>query len=157
MAVELAALNFFMPILSFLLVFVLIYAILVKTEILGDNKSIHLLISFIMAVFFIVEVSLVDFVNFSTAWFAVFVVCLFFMLIFLGFVGKDTIGEVTKNKAVAWVLLIALVVFFIISSAYTFNWAINWESLWSGEYADWTGMVILLVVAGIVSWVLAKK
>ncbi len=157
MAIELAGLTLFMPILSFLLVFVLVYAVLAKTEVLGDNKSVHLLISFILAVFFIVEASLVDFINFTSAWFAVFLVCVFLIFVLIGFVGKDALGAITGNKAVAWVLLAALVIFFIISSAYTFNWAVNWGALWDGAYTDWFSMGVLAVVAVIVSWVLAKK
>ena len=152
-----AALSYFLPILSFLLVFVLVYALLKKTEILGESEGIMLLISFILAVFFIVEASLVDFINFSSAWFVVFLVCVFMILLMIGFLGKDALGVITGNKWVAWVMLVALIVFFIISSAYTFNWAVNWETVWDWAYTDWFGMVLLLIVAGVVSWVLAKK
>ena len=151
------ALSYFMPILSFLLVFVLIYAILKKTEILGEDEWVALLISFVLAVFFIAEASLVDFVNFSSAWFAVFIVCVFFILVLVGFLGKDALGTITGNKGVAWTLLGALIVFFIISSAYTFNWAVNWSTVWDWAYTDWAGMILLLIVAIVVSLVLARK
>ncbi len=151
------ALSYFMPILSFLLVFVLIYAILKKTEILGEDEWVALLISFVLAVFFIAEASLVDFVNFSSAWFGVFIVCVFFILVLVGFLGKDALGTITGNKGVAWTLLGALIVFFIISSAYTFNWAVNWSTVWDWAYTDWAGMILLLIVAIVVSLVLARK
>jgi len=151
------ALSYFMPILSFLFVFVLVYALLKKADILGDSEVVMLLISFVLAIFFIVQASLVDFVNFSSAWFVVFLVCVFFILVLVGFLGGDALETITGNKAVAWVLLAALIIFFIISSAYTFNWAVNWETVWDWAYTDWFGMVLLLIVAGIVSWVIAKK
>lgn len=154
---SIAGISYFLPILSFLLVFVLVYALLKKTEVLGDNDGINLLISFILAVFFIVEASLVDFINFSTAWAVVFIVCVFLILLLIGFVGKDALGTITGNKGVAWVLLAGIIIFFIISSAYTFNWAVNWQQVTDWAYTDWFGMVLLLVVAGVVSWVIAHK
>lgn len=154
MAVELEGLNYFMPVFSFLLVFVLIYALLAKTKVLGENKFVHLLISFILAVFFIVNVSLVDFVKFSSAWFVVFIVCVFLILVLIAFTGNL---EIIHNKWIGGILILGLIVFFVISSAYTFNWAVNWDKIRDWFSTDWFGFVLLLIIAGIVSWVLAKK
>jgi len=148
----LESLNYFLPIFSFLLVFVIVYALLAKTKFLGENQFVLLLISFILAVFFIIEASLVKFVEFSSAWFAVFLVCVFLILLLIGLThGKI---EVIQRPWLAWVLVGGLIVFFIISSAYTFNWAIN-ISEWFSK--DWFGLVLLLVIAGVVSWVIGRK
>ena len=153
--VSLAGVSYFMPIVSFLLVFVVVYALLAKTKILGDNAVIHLFISFLLSIMFIVNVSLVDFVNFSSAWFVVFFVTVFLVLVLIGFThGKI---DVIMKPWVAWVLLAAVIIFFIISSAYTFNWAVNWDAVNNWFYIDWFGMVLLLAIAGVVSWVLARK
>ena len=152
MAIPLESLNYFLPIFSFLLVFVIVYALLAKTKFLGENKFVLLLISFILAVFFIIEVSLVEFVEFSSAWFAVFLVCVFLILLLIGLThGKI---EVIQQPWLAWVLVGGLIVFFIISSAYTFNWAINISGWFSKE---WFGLVLLLAIAGVVSWVIGRK
>ncbi|GAI17262.1 unnamed protein product [marine sediment metagenome] len=152
MAMPLESLNYFLPIFSFLLVFVIVYALLAKTKFLGENQFVLLLISFILAVFFIIEASLVKFVEFSSAWFAVFLVCVFLILLLIGLThGKI---EVIQRPWLAWVLVGGLIVFFIISSAYTFNWAIN-ISEWFSK--DWFGLVLLLVIAGVVSWVIGRK
>jgi len=155
MPVSLSGLSYFMPVFSFLFFFFLVYALLAKTKILGENNFVHVLISLLLAVFFIVNVSLVDFVSFSSAWVVVFFVCLFFILILIGFTHGKV--DVIMKPFVAWILLIALIVFFIISSAYVFNWAVNWPVVWDWFYTDWFGLVLLLVIAGIVSWVLTKK
>ena len=42
-----SVLGYFMPIFSFLLVFIVVYALLVKTKVLGDNQPVMLFISFI--------------------------------------------------------------------------------------------------------------
>jgi hypothetical protein len=148
-------LNFFMPIFAFLFVFILVYALLEKTKILGGTQWLHLFLSFLLAIFFIVNASLVDFIRFNSAWFAVFIVSLFFILLMIGFThGKlDTI----QKGWVAWVLIIGLIVFFIISSSYVFNWAINWAWFTGIFGTAWMGFVVLLVVALIASFILTKK
>jgi len=62
-----------------------------------------------------------------------------------------------KGNWFAWVLLALLIGFFVISSSYVFNWALNWEVLEDWFDSDWFGMVLLLAIAGVVSAVLAKK
>jgi hypothetical protein len=155
MAVSLDFLNFILPILSFLFVFVIVYALLAKTKILGENFGIHIFISFILATFFIVNLSLVEFVEFSFAWLVVFFVVIFFILALIGFThGKI---DVIMKPWVAWALLAVVIIIFIVSSSYVFAWTINWEKLWDWAFTDWFGLVLLLIVAGIVSWVLSQK
>jgi hypothetical protein len=152
MPVSLGAFNFFLPVFSFLLVFIVIYALITKTKLLGEEKFIPLLISFILASFFIIHVSLVDFVIFSSSWMSVIFVLVFFTFLLLAFLpgGLDFL----KKGWVSWAGLGALVVVFIIASSYTFNWAINWSEIF---YTDWLGFILVLLIALIVSFVIAKK
>jgi hypothetical protein len=153
--VALSALGYFLPIFAFLLVFIVVYALMKKTEVLGENEPVMLFVSLILATFFIVEVSLVELVQMSAAWFAVFFVAIFFILMLLSFThGPKFISD---NKNIAWVLLAALIVFFVISSAYTFSWAVNWDRLSDWVYTDWFGFILLAIIAAVVSWVLTKK
>ena len=76
-----SAIGYFMPIFAFLLVFIVMYALLVKTKVLGDSPAIMLFISFILSSFFIVQASLVEFIQFSSAWFGVVIIFLFFLVI----------------------------------------------------------------------------
>lgn len=152
------AIGFFMPIFAFLLVFIVIYAMLVKTEVLGGSQPIMLFVSFIISSFFIIEARLVDFVQFSSAWFGVLVIGFFFLIVILAFIpGMDLGSFFGKNNWFAWVLLVLMVIFFVISSAYVFNWVVNWGMVRSWFGSDWLGFVLLLIIAGIVSWILARK
>jgi hypothetical protein len=146
-----------MPIISFLFIFILVYALLIKTSVLGDNKFTSLFISLIIASFFIVNVNLVDFTRMSVSWIAVFIVCVFMIVLILGFIGKDALKVFTDNKTIAGVCVALIVVIFLISSMYTLNWAINWDLIQSWFDKDWFGMVILVIFAGIVAFVLTKK
>lgn len=154
---SISVIGYFMPIFAFLLVFIVIYALLVKTEILGGSQSVMLFISFILSAFFIVEAKLVEFVQFSSAWFSVGVIGLFFLIIILAFIpGIDMGTFFGKGNWFAWVLLGIIVIFFITSSAYIFNWVINWGQVGEWVNSDWFGMILLLIIAGIVSWKITK-
>jgi hypothetical protein len=152
MVASLAALGWFLPIFSFLLVFVLVYAVLQKTKVLGDNTFVSLMISFIFAIFFIVNTQLVEFVQINVAWIVVFFVCLFMILMVIAFTHGKV--DVIMKPMVAWIILAILLVTFVVSSSYVFNWAINWDLIQSWFDKDWFGMVILVVIAAIVSKVL---
>ncbi len=152
MAASLSVIGYFMPIFAFLLVFIVVYALLAKTKVLGESPAVMLFISFILSSFFIVEVSLVDFVQFSSAWFGVIVVGLFFLIVILAFVPGIKIGEFFgKGNWFAWVLLGGMILFFIFSSAYIFNWVVNWGLIQSWFSTDWFGMILLLIIAAVVS------
>lgn len=157
MVVSLAAIDTIMPVISFLFVFIFIYALLVKTKILGENNMVSLFLSLIIASFFIVNVNLVEFTRMNVSWFVVFIVCLFMILTMLALVGKEVTDFFVKNNKVAGVLVALVIVMFVVSSSYAFNWVINFDVVQSWFDKEWFGMVVLVVVAGIVSYVLTKK
>lgn len=148
-----SVLGYFVPIFAFLLVFIVVYALLAKTGILGGSHAVMLFISFILAAFFVVQASLVEFIEFSSAWFGVLVVGLFFLLIVVAFLpGKDPLKFLIVNNWFSWVAIGAIIAIFVISSAYVFNWAVNWELVQTWFRGDVAGMVLLLIIAAVVSW-----
>lgn len=155
--VDIGFIGYFLPVFAFLLVFIVIYAILQKSKILGENSAVSLFISFIMASFFIVEVQLVDFVTFTSSWFAVFVILLFFLFIALAFVpGEASLDFLAAKNWFSIVVLALMIIFFVISSSYIFNWVVEWDYLLSGADSEWFGFALLLVIGGVVSWVLSR-
>ena len=152
------AMGYFMPIFAFLLVFIVLYALLVKSNALGGNQPVMLFVSFILSSFFIVQASLVEFVKFTSAWFGVIIIAVFFLIVVLGFLpGKEPFEFLGKGNWFSWVILGIIVAFFVISSSYVFNWAVNWGTVQGWVNTSWFGMISLLIIAGIVSWVIAKK
>ncbi|MFH1238332.1 MAG: hypothetical protein ABIH79_00295 [archaeon] len=148
-----SAVGYFMPIFAFLLVFIVVYALLFKTKVLGDNQAIMVFISFILSGFFIVQTSLVEFVKFTSAWFVVGVVMIFFLITLLGFLpGKTPFEFLSKGNWFSWVVFGVLIVLFIISSSYIFNWVVNWGLVQEWFSSEWFGMILLLVIAAIVAW-----
>ena len=150
---SISAVGYFMPIFAFLLVFVVVYALLFKTKVLGDNQAIMVFISFILSGFFIVQTSLVEFVKFTSAWFVVGVVLVFFLISLLGFLpGKTPFEFLSKGNWFSWVVFGILVTFFIFSSSYIFNWVVNWGLVQEWFSSKWFGMILLLFIAAIVAW-----
>jgi hypothetical protein len=45
-----------------------------------------------------------------------------------------------------------VIALFVISSAYVFNWAVNWPLLGEWANSEWFGMILLLVIAAVVAW-----
>jgi len=155
MAIDISGLGFFLPIISFFFVFLVVYVFLSKIEAVKSNVFIHLFMSFFLALLFSVNLSLMDFVNFFFSLFVVFLVCVFFIIVLVMFTHGNL--DALMKPWVSWILAGGLIGFFIVSSAYSFNWAVNWVAVWDWFDTDWFGMVLLLVIALIVSWILTKK
>lgn len=152
-----SSVSYFLPIFSFLFVFLVVYAVLVKTGILGDNKGIAVFISLILATFFIVNAQMVEFVQFNASWFVVFLICILFIMMFLGFVSKDYLKVFAENKNFAMAFIAILIGAFIYSAARIFTWVINWDSVQDWFYTEWFGLILLIVISGIVAFVITKK
>ena len=168
MPADVSAIAYFAPILSFLMVFVLMFALLAKTKILGEEKFIQLFISFLIATIFITAASVRQLVLDVVPWFAVFTIALFFILVLAGFIGKgDLVG-----KGVGWFFILLVIALFVISGiklfATTFASYLPGPTYGSGGntniiyFTDWIyssrvlGAALLLGVAAIVSWILVK-
>jgi len=151
MAVVISAIGYFLPIFAFLLVFIVVYAMLTNSE-LFESGFAKTLISFILASFFIVQTSLVNFVQFTSAWFSVVIIVLFFTIVIMAFLPGDAPNIFKDSKWVGWVVLGAMVVLFVLSSGHVFNTAVNWALLRSWALTEWFGMILLLIIAGVVAW-----
>jgi hypothetical protein len=169
MAMDISGINFFMPVFGFLFVFLIVYAVLFKTKILGDNKFVQVLVSFVIAVIFMSFSSLDLYVKTITAWFVVLLVIVFFILMLIGF--SDT-TKIIMKPFFAWIIVIVLIFFFLVAAIKVFNPVFHSGTLieqGSGDNNAFTqlkdflgtpkvfGSILLLVIALLVSWVITKK
>ncbi|MFA5258688.1 MAG: hypothetical protein WC979_05125 [Candidatus Pacearchaeota archaeon] len=166
---DISGLFFFMPVFSFLFVFVVVYAILAKTKVLGDQR-VNLLVSFIIAIIFMNFSSLDLYVRTILPWFVVLLVCLFLALVIIGFSTKDF--EKMTTPGFAWVVVAILVIIFLIAAIRVFNPMFHPElgittagdgqqgvlvqimSIFDSQVG---GSVLLLIIGLIAAWVLTKK
>ncbi|MEK6910886.1 MAG: hypothetical protein AABW82_03865 [Nanoarchaeota archaeon] len=165
--VDLTGIQYFLPILSFLLVFVVSLAFLMKTKILG-NAFIEYLVSFILAIIFVTFVGPQKFIQNIAPAVAVLIVCAFFILLLAGIFGKDL---VFMNKGMGIIFVVILFIVFIGTAFVVFSSSIT-PYLPGGNYAggnpdvslfsDWLfssrvgGAILLLIVSALVAWVLVK-
>jgi len=164
---DISGIFLFMPVFSFLFVFVVVFAILAKTRILGEG-GVNLLISFIMAIIFMNFSSLELYVRTILPWFITLLVILFFVLLVAGFSTKSI--DKMMTPAFAWVVVIIVLVVFLIAAIRVFNPVFHPDyGLVSGEKPEVisqaitllfgsqvSGSILLLVVGAIVAWVLSK-
>ncbi len=138
---------------GFLLIFLVTYALLAKTKVLGENQFLHLLISFTVAIIFVVVPPATKFVTSTLPWAAVFFVVLTLILATAALVhGK--LEDVMK-PAVAWAFVGALLLVLLISAIHTFGYVFQPSKQWFAQPQVYTA-ILLFVIAGIAAFILAK-
>lgn len=110
MAADFSWLHQGIPIFGFVLVFVLVYAIIAKTKILGESKAINAIISFILGIIFLSFSSVRQYVTTITPWFTVLIVLLFFFFLMIAFIIKEDITKFTKPLTIVFIILLAIVI-----------------------------------------------
>ncbi|MFA5857049.1 MAG: hypothetical protein WC867_06820 [Candidatus Pacearchaeota archaeon] len=168
---DISGIQFFMPVFSFLFVFIVVYAVLAKTKVLGDDK-VNLLISFIMAIMFMnFSYSLRLYVETIVPWFIVLIVSLFFILVVMSFSGGPEVMKKMLTPTFAWVFVAVLLLIFLIAAIRVFNPMFHPDLIiTSGEGGPGIvgqirgvfdsqvgGSALLLLIAGVVAWILTKK
>jgi len=100
---------FYSIVLPFILVFVVVYAILEKTNILGENKrNVNLLVGFCIAFIFIGVPAMVNITLKVIPVVSLIVVLLLCFLLLFGFIGVDTKKSKILNIILGVILAIAL-------------------------------------------------
>lgn len=160
---------YFMPILGFLFVFTLMYALLAKTKVLGENKYVHLLLSFVIAIVFVASPLIRSYTIVILPWFVVFVIAVFMIMIVIGFT-QGKLDTITKPWF-AWSVIIILILVFLIAAINVFSPVIGPYLPGGNESAGEPfgleikhtifhpavlGAILLFVVAAIASWILTK-
>jgi hypothetical protein len=147
----------FLPVFAFLLIFAVVYGLLSKSKALGDNKFVHLLTSFSVAVIFLASSSAVQYTKSTTGFFAAFIISLLFIVLIVGLIHGKV--EEVLGKGFAWFVIITLILIFVFSAIFVFKDLINTllakpKSL----FLDPTifGIVILVGLTVFASWLMTK-
>jgi len=154
--VDLSSINFFLPLLSFLVVFILSF-FLIKGSKLIDSPFWIVAVSFIIGVVFVSAIGPRNYVLTVIPWFAVLLVIIFMVMAMGGFLGKD----VLPAKGIGIVALIIMALIFIISALFVFR-SYYAENLLVDRFISFiispgiSGAIILIVIAAIVGWILVK-
>jgi len=151
---------YILPILAFLFVFLITYALLAKTKILGANNFVHLMLSFVVAIIFVLSPSATQFTVATIPWLVVLLAVLLFILLVLFFV-QGKIENIIKNPTVTIILVGVILLVFVAA-------AINVFGPFFASYTE-QGLfgflfspaiiagIALLAIAAIISWVLTRE
>lgn len=156
--IDISGISYFMPIYGFLIVFLIIYALLAKTKLLGGVMWIDLLIALIIAAVFSTFASAQSYVQNIIPWFAILVIALLLMLVLIGLGGKI---ETFFKPGFLWVFVIVLILVFVVAAIKIFPnfFGSVWESV--NQFATGKsrifGGIVLMIIAALVAWVIVKK
>ena len=153
--VDLSLIQAYLPILSFLLVFTVLFAVLAKYKLLGENKFTNLFVSFIVATIFVSLTSAREYVISITPWFAVFIIVSLFLFALTGFIGNVPDW---MSKGMSSALVVGLLIVFLVSAYFSFSSAPLVESIkgWVSKPRIY-GALLVLGLSAVVSWVLIKS
>ncbi len=160
-------LEYFSPILVFILVFIIIMAILSATKILSGSPLFQFLIAFIISLVVILTTEGRQFIYNLTPAIAVLIIIIFVFLLVLAFTGN--LGMILDNKVAGIVLLAIVAVIVIAVSLRTFPELQPYvtQNDTGGNptllelkhivvHPGVAGAIILLIIAAVVTWVLTK-
>ena len=146
----------------FLLIFFIVFAVLEKTKLLGeDKKQINALIAFVIGLIFLSALQPKMIVSNLVLFLTVGLVVMFVALLLWGFVsGGDFKEDILKNKSVKWTLGAVVIVGVIMA----FFWAAGlseglidllFKQSWSSSF--WTNISFVVVIAIALALVLKKS
>ncbi len=168
--IDISGINFFMPVFSFVFVVVIVYAILIKTKLLGESKFIIGTVSFIMAVVYMSLTSAELYVKTIIPWFVILFIMVFLVLLVAGLSTKELDKMMTTKFA--WVVVAILIIVFVVAAIRVFNPVFHPDLIIAEggngpgavsqirNFFDYpggsSGSIVLLIVMGLVFWVLTR-
>lgn len=105
---DIGLLDYFVPVFIFLFIFGILFALLEKVKIFGENKGLNALISFAIAFLFVLTPDLLGVVKIMTPWFTimfVFVIMIVLLFMFVG-VKEGAIAETFSERSMVWIVVI---------------------------------------------------
>ncbi len=104
--------DFLIPIFIFILIYAVIFAVLRKTKILGDDVNINAVVAFVLAALFAVVPGAMKFVSIIAPWFVMLVIIAFSLLLVFMFGGLKTekIEQIFRNSTVVWTILMISII-----------------------------------------------
>jgi hypothetical protein len=147
--------------LPFLLIFFIVFALLEKTKLLGDEKKqLNALVSFIVGLIFVSAVFPKIIVGDLILFLTVALVAIFVALLLWGFVsGGELEKSFLSNKYVKWavgIVVVVAVIIVLLCSANIDLGILNWPFTQTWSSGFWTNVVFIVVIAAALALVIGK-
>lgn len=149
---ETGLINYIMPVLVFLLIFAVVFAILKKLAIFGDNVGVNSVIAFVVALIFMITPRARELVTTMTPWFLIIVVLVFFILMTLVFIGlkEEALTALAKHPAMYIIVIVIVALIFFISLAKVFAGAgLDFSYFEFLVHPRILGVIFILVIASL--------
>lgn len=159
--------GFYDVFLPFILVYVVVFGVLEKSQIFAksDNdsqsRSINMVISFVFGLFVVASIQTVKYIQSLIVNIVLFIVFILTVLILMGFIfGKDYFEHLFKDgdgkvkKGIIWtvagvVLAVAVGVLFTVLSIW--DWLSGFFNT-VGSF-DWVSIIVFIAIIGVLVWV----
>ncbi len=139
--IDVGILGHLAPIFTFTFIFVILYALLAKTKLLGEDSRVNSLAAFVIALLFLLTGPARVIIDFITPWFVVFFIMILFLVMLFMFVGvsEESIANAFKDPSVYYVIIIIFLIIFGIAISKVFGEQIRDLTLRDGEEAPDVG------------------
>jgi len=146
-------------IFPFVLIWTIVFALLGKTKLLGENRQVDSIVAFFIAFIFVVALKPKEIVNNLILFLTVALIVMFVILLLWGFVSGSKEVSI-GSKGLKWVIGIVIVIAVIIA----FLWAsgihnnvlnLLFKSNWSNTF--WTNAIFIVVIAIALALALRKS
>ena len=140
-------LKFLLPVIVLIFIFAVMWGILSKLKLFGDNASANAAIAIIIAFLFILMPKGMELIQFMTPWVVIFLVVLMFILFFLMFLGikEESLAVAAKSTWFIVVVLSIIVVLFIVSVSKVFGTLAFHTGFWGSIFTAKTLTVVFLI------------
>lgn len=106
---ETGLINYFGIIFPALLVFAIVFALLEKTKLLGENKGINAIIAIVLAFIVMLSANIANIINYMAPWFVVLIIFVLLLLIVYKMMGasdQNLVNVITEYKGIQWTIAI---------------------------------------------------
>jgi len=112
--------GYFRPLFTFLLVWVIFYAVLQKSKVFGGNQGTDALVSMSASFLFMLTPGVSEIINIITPWFIVLIIFILLLVVIFMMVGvkESSIIEAFTSDWLIW-LIVIFVIIFIFGFAFT--------------------------------------
>ncbi|MEK6862308.1 MAG: hypothetical protein AABY07_10185 [Nanoarchaeota archaeon] len=110
-------LEFFVPVLVLIFVFLLFYALFEKTKFFGEEKGLHALLALLFAFLFVIVKPLREFITTVTPWFVLFFFLIFILLLTVmiaGFKESDINKYLLENPGITTTAIVVVILIFLL-------------------------------------------
>lgn len=139
----------------FLLIFAIVFALLEKTKILGEDKhQINAIVAFVIGMVFVGAAYPKDVVSNLILFLTVALIVVFVTLLLWGFVSGGEAKLEGNVKNVALGVMVIAVIIAVLWAAGVEGGVYDWlfKQSWSGDL--WTNVLFVVVIAGALAWMI---